>query len=35
VSNQSFLGGLVEPLFQHVDDQDGRALGFQSGEQRD
>ena len=35
VGNQGLLGGLVQPLFQHVDDQDGRAFGFQSGEQGD
>ena len=28
VCKQSFLGGLVEPLFQYVDDQDGRAFSF-------
>ena len=31
--NQCFLGSLIEVLFQHVDDQYGRAFGFQTGKQ--
>jgi len=33
VGDQGFLGGLVQPLFHHVDNHDGRAFGFQSDEQ--
>jgi hypothetical protein len=32
MGNHSLLRGLIQPLFDHVDDQDGRTLGFQSGE---
>ena len=35
MGDQGLLGGLVQPLLHHVDDQDGRAFGFQSGEQGD
>ena len=34
-SHQGFLGGLVEPLFQHINDQDGSVFHFQFGEQAD
>ena len=33
VGDQRLLGRLVEPLFQHIDDQDRGAFGFQSGKQ--
>ena len=35
LGDQGFLGGLVQPLLQHVDDQDGRAFGFQPDQQGD
>ena len=34
MGDQGLLGGLVQPLFHHVDNHDGRAFGFQSDEQR-
>ena len=35
VGDQRLLGGLVQTLFLHVDNHNGRAIGFQSNEQRD
>jgi hypothetical protein len=34
VGYQGFLCSLIQPLFDHVDDQDGWLLGFQADEKR-
>jgi hypothetical protein len=31
VGDQGLLGGLVQPLFHHVNDEGGRTFGFQRG----
>ncbi len=35
VGDQRSLGGLIQLLFDHVDDQDRRTFGFETDEQRD
>jgi hypothetical protein len=35
ISYRCILSGLVQPLFDHVDDHDGRTIRLQTGDQRD